>query len=100
MGTLFLSPQPSTGDLLVAAVAAVAIPGLLFVVSIPFGAGAIGQGDLKLLFGVGLIVGALRLGATVILGAVAAAVAIVILLALRRIWHRWRLRSAKYFAFD
>ena len=75
----------SPGDLLVAAVAAVAVPGLLFVVSIPFGAGAIGLGDLKLLFGVGLVAGAVRLGATVILGALMAAICIVILLALRRI---------------
>ncbi|MES2210801.1 MAG: A24 family peptidase [Chloroflexota bacterium] len=73
------------GDLLFAAIAAVAIPGLLFLVSIPFGAGAIGIGDLKLLFGVGLVSGAARLGATVIIGAIAAAIGIVILLALRRI---------------
>ena len=73
------------GDLLVAAVAAVAIPAILYLLSLPFGAGAIGIGDLKLLFGVGLLVGAQRLGATVIVGAVAAAIGILILLALRRI---------------
>ena len=39
----------------------------------------------KLLFGVGLIVGTQRLIATVIVGALAAAIGIVILLALRRI---------------
>jgi leader peptidase (prepilin peptidase)/N-methyltransferase len=72
-------------DLLWAAVAGVALPAGLLVVSIPFGAGAIGIGDLKLLLGVGLIVGATRIVATVIVGAVAAAVAIVILLAARRI---------------
>jgi len=75
----------SPGDLLVAAVAAVGIPLILFAMSIPFGAGAIGIGDLKLLFGVGLLVGAQRLVATVIVGAVAAAVGILVLLALRRI---------------
>ena len=73
------------GDLLVAAIAAVAIPALLFVLSIPFGAGAIGIGDLKLLFGVGLLVGAQRLIATVVVGAVAAAAGILVLLAMRRI---------------
>jgi prepilin signal peptidase PulO-like enzyme (type II secretory pathway) len=36
-------------------------PGLLFLLSIPFGAGAIGQGDLKLLVSVGLLAGPLRL---------------------------------------
>lgn len=73
------------GDLLVAAGAAIAIPGLLFIVSIPFGAGAIGLGDLKLLFGMGLLAGAMRLISAVIVGALAAASGIVVLLVLRRI---------------
>ena len=75
----------SPADLLVSVVAAVAVPVVLYVMSIPFGAGAIGIGDLKLLFGVGLLFGAQRLVATVIVGALAAAIAIVVLLALRRI---------------
>ena len=81
LGPLVRSP----GDLLVAAVAAIGIPVVLYLLSIPFGAGAIGIGDLKLLLGVGLLVGAQRLVAMVIVGAVAAAVGILILLALRRI---------------
>ena len=72
-------------DLLWAAVAGIALPAALLIISIPFGAGAIGIGDLKLLLGVGLLVGGTRILATVILGALAAAVAIVILLAARRI---------------
>ncbi|MEW5991382.1 MAG: A24 family peptidase [Chloroflexota bacterium] len=72
-------------DLLWAVVAGIALPVALLVISIPFGAGAIGMGDLKLLLAVGLIVGALRLVATIVVGAVAAAVAIVILIAARRI---------------
>ena len=75
----------SPGDLLVAAIVAVAIPVILFVIAIPFGAGAIGIGDLKLLVGIGLLSGAVRLIAMVIVGALAAAVGIVILLVLRRI---------------
>lgn len=81
VGPYVLTPQ----DLLWAAVASVALPAALLLVSIPFGAGAIGMGDLKLLLGVGLIVGATRIVATVIVGAVAAAVAIVVLIAARRI---------------
>ncbi len=73
------------GDLLWAAAAGIALPLSLFAISIPFGAGAIGIGDLKLLFGAGLVVGAARLVATVAIGAIAAAVGIVILIALRRI---------------
>ncbi|MEO7664426.1 MAG: A24 family peptidase [Candidatus Limnocylindrales bacterium] len=73
------------GDLLVAVAAGIGVPALLFALSIPFGAGAIGIGDLKLLFGVGLIAGAYRVVATVIVGALAAAIGIVVLLALRRV---------------
>ena len=40
-------------------VAAVGIPAFLFAVAIPFGAGAIGMGDLKLLVSVGLLTGLL-----------------------------------------
>ena len=40
-----------------AIVAAVVIPAVLFVLSIPFGAGAIGIGDIKLLVSVGLLAG-------------------------------------------
>jgi len=81
-----LGPFVTTpADLLWAAVAGFALPAILLLISIPFGAGAIGIGDLKLLFGVGLIVGAGRIVMTVAVGAVAAAVGIVILLAMRRI---------------
>ena len=78
----------SPADLAVAAGASIVVPGVLYLLSIPFGAGAIGIGDLKLLFGVGLLVGAQRLVGTVIVGAVAAAIGILILLALRRITLR------------
>ncbi len=73
------------GDLFAAAAAAIALPLGLFVISIPFGAGAIGLGDLKLLFGFGLLAGAARLVGTVIVGAVSAAAGILVLLVLRRI---------------
>lgn len=73
------------GDLLWAAIAGIAVPAVLFLVSIPFGSGAIGLGDLKLLVGVGLIVGAPRIVASVAVGAVVAAAAIGALIAVRRI---------------
>ena len=72
-------------DLVWAAVAGVALPAVLLVLSIPFGSGAIGIGDLKLLFGMGLILGAGRIVAMVAVGAIAAAAGIVVLLVLRRI---------------
>ncbi len=73
------------GELGLAAVAAVGIPAVLYVASMPFGAGAIGIGDLKLLLGVGLLVGVARLFATVVIGALSAAVGIVVLIAVRKI---------------
>ena len=69
----------------IAVAVAIAVPLLLWVVSIPFGAGAIGQGDLKLLVSVGLMVGPLRLVYGAIYGALLAGVVLVVLLLLRRI---------------
>jgi leader peptidase (prepilin peptidase)/N-methyltransferase len=45
------------GQLPSAIVAAIAVPAILFALSIPFGAGAIGIGDIKLLVSVGLLTG-------------------------------------------
>src|SRR4051812_31522540 len=73
------------GDLLVAAIAAIALPLGLYLLSLPFGAGAIGLGDLKLLVGIGLLVGASRLLVGVVIGALLAAVAIIVLIAARRV---------------
>jgi len=78
----------SVEDLAFAAVAAVVAPLVLYLVSIPFGAGAIGQGDLKLLVSVGLLGGPVRLFLGLVSGAIVAAVAIVVLIALRLITLR------------
>jgi leader peptidase (prepilin peptidase)/N-methyltransferase len=75
-------------DLAIAAAAALGVPVLLYLLSIPFGAGAIGEGDLKLLVSVGLLAGPVRLVAGLLGGAVLAAVAIVLLIAIRRITIR------------
>jgi leader peptidase (prepilin peptidase)/N-methyltransferase len=71
--------------LLTATVVAILVPLGLWVVSIPFGRGAIGQGDLKLLVSVGIIAGVARLVYGVIYGALLAGVVLVVLLALKRI---------------
>ena len=47
---------------------------VLFLLSIPFGAGAIGQGDLKLLVSVGLLAGPFRAVLGVVYGALLAGV--------------------------
>jgi leader peptidase (prepilin peptidase)/N-methyltransferase len=80
-----LNPLVPSGALPIAVGVAIAVPLLLWLVSIPFGAGAIGQGDLKLLVSVGLMVGPLRLVYGAIYGALLAGVVLVVLLLLRRI---------------
>ena len=82
---LGLNPLVPPGVLPVAIIVAIAVPGLIYALSIPFGAGAFGQGDVKLLFSVGLLVGAWRLFNAVVYGFLLAGVVIVVLLVLRRI---------------
>jgi leader peptidase (prepilin peptidase)/N-methyltransferase len=85
---LGLNPLVPPGTLLVAIVVAVAVPGLLYLFSLPFGAGAFGQGDVKLLVSVGLMAGPLRMFTGVLYGVILAGVVLVVLLALRRISRR------------
>jgi leader peptidase (prepilin peptidase)/N-methyltransferase len=65
--------------------AAIGIPVLLFLLSIPFGRGAIGIGDLKLLVSVGLVAGFERAIIGLISGAILSAIVILALIAGRRI---------------
>jgi prepilin signal peptidase PulO-like enzyme (type II secretory pathway) len=72
-------------DLAWAAAAAVVVPVALYLLAIPFGAGAIGQGDLKLLVSVGLLGGALKLFYGLVAGALLAGVVVSVLVFTRRI---------------
>lgn len=76
------------GQLPSALLAAVVFPAGLYALSIPFGAGAIGIGDLKLLVSVGLLAGLGRTLAGVLVGALLAGVVVLGLLALRRVTLR------------
>jgi leader peptidase (prepilin peptidase)/N-methyltransferase len=76
------------GQLLPAVAAAVLIPAVLYLPSIPFGAGAFGIGDVKLLAGVGLMLGGERALGGVLFGLVLAGVVLLALLAARRISRR------------
>jgi leader peptidase (prepilin peptidase)/N-methyltransferase len=80
-----LNPLVPPGVLLIALAVSIGVPLLLWLVSIPFGAGAIGQGDLKLLVSVGLMAGPMRMIYGSIYGALLAGVALLVLLVLRRI---------------
>jgi leader peptidase (prepilin peptidase) / N-methyltransferase len=76
------------GDVLLAILAAVLIPAILYLPSIPFGAGAFGLGDVKFLVGMGLMLGGeLALRGT-LFGLIVAGVVLLVLLATRRIGRR------------
>lgn len=77
----FVEPQ----DLPLAAVVAVAVPAGLYALSIPFGAGAFGLGDVKFLIGFGLLAGVERFLVGLVAGVLIGGLVIVALLALRRI---------------
>jgi leader peptidase (prepilin peptidase)/N-methyltransferase len=84
-------------EVVLAVVAAVAIPALLYLPSIPFGAGAFGLGDVKLLIGVGLLAGGSRALGSVIFALALAGVVIVVLLATRRIGRRTYIPFGPFF---
>lgn len=82
---LGLDPLVGPGDLPIAIVAALGLPLLLLVFSIPFGAGAFGLGDVKLLVSVGILAGPTRLVSGLVYGLVLTAAVVLVLLAARRI---------------
>ena len=67
---------------------AIAMPLGLYLLSIPFGAGAIGMGDLKLLVSVGLLAGLTRTIIGVVAGALLAGIVVAALLVTRRVTLR------------
>jgi leader peptidase (prepilin peptidase)/N-methyltransferase len=68
-----------------AAALAIIVPLALFLLAIPFGRGAIGEGDLKLLVGAGLFMGASKLFSGLVVGAIAAGLIVGILVFTRRL---------------
>jgi leader peptidase (prepilin peptidase)/N-methyltransferase len=84
-------------DLVMTLIAAVAVPLVLFLPSIPFGAGAFGLGDVKLLIGVGLMSGAGRLLGGVVFALLLAGVVLVVLLATRRIGRQTYIPFGPFF---
>ena len=72
-------------EVVLAVIAAVAIPALLYIPSIPFGAGAFGLGDVYLLAGVGLMAGGPRALSSVVFALLLAGVVLAVLLIAGRI---------------
>lgn len=87
LATVLLGANPfvSAADLPLAVVVSIVIPVVLGLLALPFGAGAIGMGDLKLLVSVGVLAGPLRMFTGVVYGALLAGAVIVVLLIARRI---------------
>jgi leader peptidase (prepilin peptidase)/N-methyltransferase len=73
------------GALVLAIAAAVLIPALLYLPSIPFGAGAFGMGDVKFLAGMGLLLGGDRALSATLFGLLLSGAVLIALLATRRI---------------
>jgi leader peptidase (prepilin peptidase) / N-methyltransferase len=76
------------GALGLAVLAAVLIPAVLYLPSIPFGAGAFGTGDVKLLVGTGLLLGGDRALSGTIFGLVLSGVVLLVLLLTRRVGRK------------
>jgi leader peptidase (prepilin peptidase)/N-methyltransferase len=77
--------NPLAAPLETAVIAAVVIPIALYLFSIPFGAGAFGLGDVKLLAGVGLMLGFNRAFTGLLAGLLVSGLVLVLLLVTRRI---------------
>ena len=75
-------------DVLPAIAVAVILPAVLYLPSLPFGGGAFGLGDVKLLVGVGLMLGLSRAVGGVAWGLLVAGVVLAVLLVARRIGRR------------
>jgi leader peptidase (prepilin peptidase) / N-methyltransferase len=73
------------GEIGLAVLAAVLIPAVLYLPSIPFGAGAFGLGDVKLLAGMGLLLGGERALGGTLFGLILAGVVLLVLLVARRV---------------
>lgn len=82
-----LNPLVGT-ELVPALLAAVIVPTILYLPSIPFGAGAFGLGDVKFLVGMGLMVGGERAVGGTLVGLFVAGFVLAGLLAARRIGRR------------
>jgi len=81
--------NPLVGDeLLPALAAATVIPAVLYLPSLLFGSGAFGLGDVKLLVGIGLMLGLVRAFGGLTSGLLISGVVLVVLLATRRIGRK------------
>lgn len=76
------------GELVLALIAASVIPAVLYLPSLLFGSEAFGLGDVKLLMGIGLMLGLVRAVGGIASGLLVSGVVLLVLLATRRIGRR------------
>ena len=83
-----INPLVPITELLPAIAAAIVLPAGLYLLSIPYGAGAIGMGDLKLMISVGLLAGFMRAFLGLLTGALLSGIVVAVLLVFRRVTLR------------
>ena len=76
------------GAVVLAVAAALIIPAVIYLPSLPFGAGAFGMGDVKFLVGMGLMLGGDRSVSAILFGLILAGVVLLVLLLTRRIGRK------------
>jgi prepilin signal peptidase PulO-like enzyme (type II secretory pathway) len=81
-------PASGAVEVLAGGLVALGIAVALLVLSLPFGAGAFGMGDVKMIVLIGFVTGLPGVAVGVILGTLAAAVAIIALIGLRIVGRR------------
>lgn len=81
-------PDSSVMDLLAGGLVAIGIAAALLIMSLPFGAGAFGMGDVKMIVLIGFVVGLPEVGVAVVLGTFAAAAVMLTLIMLRFVGRR------------
>jgi leader peptidase (prepilin peptidase)/N-methyltransferase len=72
-------------ELVPAAIVAIVVPAVIYLASVPFGAGAFGMGDVKLLVGVGFMSGGIRAFTGIVSGLFFAGIVLAVLVVTRRI---------------
>ena len=83
VATSWAWPDSSAVEVLAGGLVALAIAGSLLIISLPFGEGAFGMGDVKMIVLIGFVVGLPSVLVGIVLGTVVAAVVALLLIALR-----------------
>jgi prepilin signal peptidase PulO-like enzyme (type II secretory pathway) len=92
-------PDSSFVDILAGGLVAIGIAAALLMLSLPFGAGAFGMGDVKMIVLIGFVVGLPAVAVGVVLGTFAAAAVTLTLMALRIVGRKDYVAHGPFLAF-